>query len=244
MRLDSVEIKVTLPSAQAGPAVEAFGLGAGGRRWEVSFCEDVARGTAPATPLLDTGVVLRARHKGGAKADTTIKLRPGRRSQLTPYWLEQHETDDWELKVEADWSGDRRVLAAALTADRPGDRIADVRAGRLPLSQLFHDGQQRFLADGSPIRINLDVLTLLPPVTAVRWPEFEVDPKLSVRAERWTVDDLDFLELSIVADPDEAADRQAALHQYVTAHGFQPDPTAETKTRSVVGHLVEAVLRA
>jgi hypothetical protein len=41
-------------------------------------------------------------------------------------------------------------------------------------------------------------------------------PKLEVRAERWTVDDLDFLELSVVADIEDARKKQAGLAEYVS----------------------------
>ncbi|MEV6302594.1 hypothetical protein AB0M02_24485 [Actinoplanes sp. NPDC051861] len=243
MRLDSVEIKVTLSSEHVEAAVAEFGLGPDGRRWQIYFCEDVVRGNSPATPLLDAGVVLRARHRGGDKADATVKLRPARRSQLSPEWLQMREGDDWEFKVEADWAGDRRVLAASITADRTATRLDEVRAGQASLSRLFHDDQRRFLDSNSPVRINLDMLTLLPPVAAVRWPEFEAEPKLSLRAERWTVDDLDFLELSAVADPEDAPARQTALHRFVAAHGFPADPGGESKTSRVVGHLVAVSAR-
>src|SRR4051812_43548400 len=109
MRFDGVEIKVTLAGDVTGPAVEQLELPAGSA-WQIWFWEDVTPGTGTATPLLDAGVVLRARDKAGGDDDATVKLRPCRRSQLTDHWLaaEEGETDDgadWEVKVEADWSG-------------------------------------------------------------------------------------------------------------------------------------------
>jgi hypothetical protein len=75
MRPESVEIKVTLAGTNVGEAVAALGLPEG-RRWRIVFCEDVTTGVAPLTPLLDIGVVLRARKKSGTKGDSTVKLRP------------------------------------------------------------------------------------------------------------------------------------------------------------------------
>lgn len=251
MRLDSVEIKVTIPGEQVAEAARAFRLPLDRRQWKIYFCEDVARGSSPGTPLLDAGVVLRARDKGGARDDATVKLRPCRRSQLTPHWLAAreggNEGEGWELKLEADWAGSRKALAASITADRPDDRIGKVRNRDCPLSRLFTEDQQRFLLDCAGIQVNLDMLTLLPPIAATRWTPFgapETDPELEIRAERWRVDDvLDFLELSIVADVDHAGSGQAALEHFVGSHGFDCDAAPETKTRRVLEHLVLASTR-
>ena len=96
--------------------------------WSIYFCEDVVAAVSTGTPLLDAGVVLRARKRPG-RDDATIKLRPCRRSQLTNHWLRAKEGDGWEFKVEADWAGPRRVLAASLTANRSRRVIAAVGAG-------------------------------------------------------------------------------------------------------------------
>jgi hypothetical protein len=244
MRLDDVEIKVTLGGDQTAAAVETLGLPPGVEPWRIHFCEDVTAGVSPRTPLLDRDVVLRARDKPGGKDDATVKLRPCRRSQLTDHWLDASEGQsdgggEWEFKLEADWSGDRRVLAASHTADRRGGVVADVAGGRRPIADLFTAEQLRFLQDCSGIAINLGVLTVLPPVTATRWKAVgTAPPELGVRAERWTVDDLDFLELSIVADLAEARARQDALTEFVLSRGLVVDPGQQSKTQQVLEHLV------
>lgn len=88
MRLDRVEIEVTASGGQTTSAVEALGLSSGNEPWQIHFCEDVTRGVSVVTPLKDAGVVLRARHRPDRKDDSTIKLRPGRRSQLTDHWAQ------------------------------------------------------------------------------------------------------------------------------------------------------------
>jgi hypothetical protein len=132
MRLDRVEIKVNLSGDQTTSAVERLELPPVEQPWRIYFCEDVARGVSAATPLQEAGVILRARHRPDRKDDSTIKLRPGRRSQLTDDWLEAEEGEDWELKVEAAWSAGRRVLAISRTADRPDDVVVDAGHGRGP----------------------------------------------------------------------------------------------------------------
>jgi hypothetical protein len=252
MRLDAVEIKVTVDGAQVGRGLEAFGLGSNGRQRNIYFCEDVTSSASTSTPLLDLGVVLRARETQGNGIDSTIKLRPCRRSQLTDHWLDITDGAGG-LKLEADWAGTRRVLAASCTADRPDRSIAQVRAGAKALRSLFSAKQEQFLTDCAGIRVNLGVLTLLGPVAATRWepshtaapdPEPEPEPELNVVAERWIVENvLDFLELSIRVDPDAADVTKLAFEELVRHRGLQLDPNQDTKTRRVLEYLVSNLTR-
>lgn len=241
MRPESVEIKVTLADENVVPAIEELGL-VDGQPWTIMFCEDVTRGTAPSTPLLENGIVLRARQKSGRRGDSTIKLRPSRWSQLTDAYSSNRKTPGSELKIEADWAGDNKVLATALTADWSDDRIASVRAGTRPVADLFSTDQQRFLDKCATTRVNLAAVTLLPAVQATRWEAFRAtadDVELRVRAERWAVDaEIDFLELSIVSEVAGADLAQAALQHFVTSRGLVPDQGMQTKTRRVLNHLV------
>jgi hypothetical protein len=248
VRLDSVEIKTTL-AGSVSAAVDAFGLPADVPAWKIYFCEDVTPGTNPGAPLLDAGVILRVRSRSD-DSDSTIKLRPGRQSQLTSEWLA-----DSKLKVEADWAGDRKVLATSCSADVSADDIAAVAAGEKPVGLLFTDRQRRFLGQCADLRVELDAVALLPAVTATRWKAMHVtvdQVELSVRFERWTVDPtLDFLELSIAVDDLDpvpaglrvASARQHALQQFVHSHGFDADATASNKTSAVVKALVAARLQ-
>jgi hypothetical protein len=82
---------------------------------------------------------------------------------------------------------------------------------------------------------------MLPAVSAVRWPTFVAPgrggPALDIRAERWTVHDLDFLELSIAIEVQAAEVAQAALIAFVEGKGLQPTP-GEAKTTQVLRRLV------
>lgn len=246
MRPESVEIKVTLSGVEAGNAVTELEL-SDGQEWQILFCEDVSVGVAPSTPLLDLGVVLRIRRKSGRKGDTTVKLRPCRWSQLSEEFFTNDKSDRRELKIEADWSGPKRTLAAALTADWDDDRVAETFAGHRSAASLFEKGQRRFLDQCGAGRVNLDAVTVLAPVAATRWKEASASVwgrDLSYRAERWIIDDIDFLELSIVSDPANAEDDQAALHQFVAERSLASDQSQENKTQRVVRHLVERALAA
>ncbi|MET0520800.1 MAG: hypothetical protein ABW156_02325 [Jiangellaceae bacterium] len=247
MRLDGVEVKVSLDSDQTSAAVAALGL-ADVSPWKIYFLEDVTVGLCSATPLQARELIVRARQKSKGKDDVTIKFRPGRRSQLTDAWLATTKTEDddldSELKVEEDWSGERRTLAISLTAERPKGLVAEVAAGVRGISALLTEDQKRLLTECAGMPVNLKTLTMLPPISAMRWPTFAVTepggPALDVRAERWTVKHLDFLELSIVADIDEAEAAQAALHAFVERKGLKPS-AGEAKTTQVLRELVAQV---
>jgi hypothetical protein len=94
VRLDGVEIKVSLDSDQTAKAVRVLDL-ADVPPWRIFFIEDITTGRlCSATPLLDQHLILRARQKTKGKNDVTVKFRPGRRSQLTDSWLDKTKTSD------------------------------------------------------------------------------------------------------------------------------------------------------
>jgi hypothetical protein len=240
VRPQSVEIKVTVAGDQVGQAISALAL-AGGSRWSILFCEDVTAGAA-STPLLDLGVILRARRKSENKGDSTVKLRPCRWSQLDPEHFANSDDGVTELKIEADWAGSGRNLTASMTADWPGRRWAEVQAGDAQPAELFSKAQQEFLERCSSGRINLAALTALPSFTATRWDAFPatVDGvELSVRAERWTVDGAgDYLELSIASTVERGEADQAALQSFVAGKALTVDGSQRNKTERVLSALV------
>jgi hypothetical protein len=203
------------------------------RRRRIGFVEDLRPGGG-ALPLLDAGVILRVRENAGDDDDSTVKLRPVERAQLTGTW----RTSD-KLRVEADWAGTRRVLAASFETDRRKGRIAAVWAGDEPVRKLVDDDQESFLADCATIAVDLAALDLLDPIDAARWDKVQV-PGVDTRvvAERWVVGDLDFLELSVRATgDDEAESAQRALERGVANLGIAVPPEQETKTRRVLAYL-------
>lgn len=245
MRLDGVEVKVSLDSDQTAEAVRALDL-ADVTPWQIFFVEDITTGLCSATPLLDQHLIVRARQKTKGKDDVTVKFRPGRRSQLTDSWLAMTTTADGnldaELKVEEDWAGERRMLSISLTADRPKGLVAAAAAGERGIGALLNHDQRRLIDECAGTLVNLAVLTTLPAVSAMRWPTTFPVPgpggsAMDVRAERWTVHDLDFLELSIAVEVQDAQAAQAALIAFVEGKGLQPS-AGEAKTTQVLQRLV------
>ena len=244
MRLDDVEVKVSLDSDQTAKAVRTLDL-ADVTPWKIFFVEDITAGLCSATPLLDQHLIVRARQKTRGKDDVTVKFRPGRRSQLTDSWLAvtttRDEGLDSELKVEEDWAGERRVLSISLTAERPDGLVAAASAGERSVRALLTHDQERLIDECAGTLVNLAALTVLPAVSAMRWPTFAVPgpggPALDVRAERWTFHELDFLELSIAVDVEAAPTAQAALIAFVEGKGLQLS-AGEAKTTQVLQQLV------
>ena len=77
-------------------------------------------------------------------------------------------------------------------------------------------------------------------MTATRWDTVEKAPgHLAVRAERWTVDHLDLLELSTVTEQlADAASRQSPLVDHVDSLDLTVDPAPGSTTDRVLTHLV------
>jgi hypothetical protein len=232
-----VEIKVSFRGQQVARALDVLGPGGHSERRSIGFLEDSTVGMV--LPLFHQGIVLRVRQIDGDADDATVKLRPCRRSQLGGSWLGATKGEGWRLTVEEDWAGNRRALAASCVSELPQGRIASVRAGTAPVRRLFSEGQERFLSDCAGTPINLDALTLLPPVAATRRSGLRVGGVRDVIAERWVIDDLDFLELSIRTDTVADARRaQEELDRELRALDLQQDDDSKSKTERVLTHLV------
>lgn len=228
-----VEIKISFDQHIAR-TLDQLGLDNHDEPRRIGFLEDTTVGVA--LPLFHQGIVLRVRQIDDD--DATVKLRPCRRSQLAGNWLGAEEGDGWKLTVEQDWAGSRRALAASCNAKLPKERIAAVLEGSDPVHRLFSQGQARFVSDCAGAPINLDALTLLPLVTATRWKKVRVGSVRDVVAERWIVDDLDFLELSIRSDTvADAPAAQQELERGVRALNLQPDNANKSKTERVLAQL-------
>jgi hypothetical protein len=247
MRLDGVEVKVNVDAAQTQAAIDVLDL-PDVPPWQIIFIEDVIPGLISSTPLLDQNLIIRARQKANGADDVTVKFRPARRSQFGSRWLSMKKAKDGDLgaefKVEEDWSAGRRSLGISLTAERP-DGLVAAAADEGGVPALLTQDQRQLIDQCAGARVNLDVLSPLPSVSAMRWPAFTVPvpggDDLKVRAERWTFHPLDFLELSIAVDVDQAQVSQKALEDFVAGKGLQA-ATGEAKTSQVMQLLMASAV--
>ncbi|WP_149826031.1 hypothetical protein [Streptomyces tailanensis] len=234
-RLDSVDIKVTFSGAGAAAATRALAPDTGGARRRVYFCEALARSTAPGQlPLLDAGLILRLRAGSGRGGAATAELRPCRRSRLSERWLRFREQGPDSFHLADAWSGDRRVLSAALVSDCGRTAVEAAATGAKPLELVFSDRQRAFLADCADITVGFGSLNILGPVHTVRWRGVRLDHH-EVTLEYWTLagaaadstagadSALEWLEVSKRVAPEGAEVVQASLTALLKGKGLDPD---------------------
>ena len=206
-----VEIKVNFTGAQIEQAKDVFGLRADdAEEREIRFGE-IRTGAdgRDALPLLGRGVILRVRSKKES-GEVTVKLRGPDGCIAEPAWTAAVAQLAGEKKLEGDWA-DRRLVSASLTAK-----------------------SDKSLANG--LMVLLGEVELLQPIAARKW-KHKHDG--DVDAEEWTVGELHFLEISVLAtaDPDGA---QQALHQRVVDGGLKLEEEQKPKTTLVLKYLTGA----
>ena len=120
-------------------------------------------------------------------------------------------------------------MSASLTAKSDKAGREDLEAGLPPITSLMSKEQTDLAGE---LLIPLDDVKLLGPITAHKW-EHERDGDID--AEEWTVGNLHFLEISVVAtaDPEEAQQRltQRVLDgglKFEDGPGTEDDPGAAT----------------
>lgn len=232
-----VESKVNV-AGHPEDALSVLGLNGGSER-RIWFFEDLTPGIEPSLPLLASGVALRAR--SGKSGDFTIKLRPCRRTQLTAKWAAGFtDGNGFEYRVEQDWAGQRRSLAASSVVELDPDLIASVVSERADADILLARKQREFLNDCGTLRIAFAGLTPLGPILATKWKNVPLG-KFDTYIERWKVGDLDFLEVSIRSETD-AELRQQGLETAVRTLGLSIDDDRESKTRRVLTKLARWAL--
>lgn len=244
---EPVEIKVTVASTATGglavaEAISLLGLEGPGARRFIWFLEDCTPGLRMPLPLLESGVIVRLRQEAGGTCDSTVKLRPCRRTQLDRKWKRDARGQGWEYRIEEDWAGARRTLAASCVAEVPDRRLADAVRGKAKWRSVIHAKQVEYLADCADLRINPDGLVALGPIAAGRWDRIDIGEH-EVVAERWTIDSLDFLELSIREPGGQTKAVATQAHFEATLRSRNvPVVEGETKTRTVLEYLARTRL--
>ncbi len=240
-RLDGIEIKVTVGISGLARAMEALGLDPGSAvRRRIWFCDVAsAGGVDPKPVLLGERLILRLRETEGKGADSTVKFRPVDPPPLLAHWRHVRQVDGGELRVEGDWVGERKLVSASLVADQGDDEPTEAAAGRRTLDRLFSHKQEEFLHDHATVDVDLNGLRVLGPVAALKWEPQDRGLPRHLAAEHWKVDDLEFLELSVRADDEtDATDVQGRLGRALHELGLNTDGVQETKTRTVLEHLI------
>jgi hypothetical protein len=242
----TIKIKATIAADEVLAALAAYHLsGSTAHSQEIYFCEQPSQ--LGLLPLLDGAVILRLRHHPAGPGDVTVKLRPCRPGQLSGRWSAFRRSAHHQLRIKGEWAHDHRLMAASLVYSVPGDHLRQTLHSRPRYpGRLFSARQRRYVAECTTTHVDLDDLYLLGPVTAQQW-RVRV-PRYDITAERWTVlapgnpPGLDLLELSITAEPEDAALIQPAFLASIRLRGLDPYAFQQTKTRHVLQYL--ATLRS
>ncbi|MET0866038.1 MAG: hypothetical protein ABWZ98_17030 [Nakamurella sp.] len=228
----NVEVKVTIDGELVAAAAEAFDLDpARAAIRSIWFCESAAGLAAHRLDLLERGIILRLRAGTAESTDATVKLRSEDPPMLRPPWKDSFE-------IEGDWSGDRRMISASLTADVGAGVIESAVGKTAGLNDVFDGTQLRFLAEECNPPVVPAALRALGPVAALKWKAFDVSGlSADVRAEQWQVDELLFLEFSIRVKWNAAGKAQEDLLAVLAHRGIEPGDQQAPKTSVVLEHL-------
>ena len=245
-RPGAIKIKATIATDEVGSALAAYHLSRStARSHEIYFCEQPSH--LGLLPLLDDAVILRVRYHPAGPGDVTVKLRPCRPGQLGDQWSAFRRSTHHELRIKGEWAHDRRVLAASLVYSVSGDHLRQaLHSGPHHPGRLFSARQRRYLAECTTSHVNLDDLHLLGPVKAHQWQLHE--PRYDITVEQWTIrtpgdpPEFDLLELSVTAEPEDAALVQPAFLASIRRRGLDPYAFQPTKTRHVLQHLTTSGL--
>lgn len=247
MNLLPVEVKVNIESDIPAALTALRGSDGAMVTRRIWFAEDRDGAAGGRVPLLDAGVIVRFRIGGGAD-DLTVKLRPCTREQLVGRFSTRFDAKPFTYKIEEDWSGNRRVLAASLARGHPPGALSGaVQPGADPGAPV-DAVQDQFLHACAPAVI-IDGLVALGPILSKKVDDVSLDD-LDVDLEVWSVVGLDFLEASIRVKPkdDETAEefsaraerKQRKLEDAVRQRGVSLSEHPENKTRRVLTALAEA----
>ncbi|WP_124707328.1 hypothetical protein [Gordonia insulae] len=178
------------------------------------FAEARAGIAGSAVPLLSSRIIMRMR--SGDRDDVTVKLRPCVPAELPTRWGEAFCNEDASYRMESEWCGDHRVRSASVISHRAPGSLTPLMDDRTDPVALLDATQRQFVVACTSCGVPIDHLVTLGPIASRTWTDVSVDGA-PVAVERWTVGELDLLEVSMHLRPlrDEPADAfelRAAQH--------------------------------
>lgn len=236
-----IEIKTNLEGGVAD-ALGVLGNPVPSPKRMIWFAEDADGLANDELRLHAGGIIVRIRSQEGPD-DSTVKLRPCEPSGWVAPWESPFETDLLEFRVESDWSGLRRSVAASVVATFGQGSLARAGSGAPLHAGTLTDSQLSFIATCTGVRIVPERLVTLGPIVATKWNDLPL-ARMKVDAERWTVEGMDFLEFSVRVRPNDHDDqfdlntraekRQAELVAAITDFGLQVATNTDNKTQRVL----------
>jgi hypothetical protein len=221
---DSLELKLTVPDEDRRTAVEALGIDALDARIRQVFFFDT-RDLA----LDRAGVVVRARRTQGAPDDNVVKLRP-----VVPAQLPEHLRARPDFVVEVDAMPGAFVCSGSFKGEAKAS-IAEVAAGKQPIRKLFSKPQRAFFAEHAPDGVELDDLSVLGPVHALKLKLTPKGLKHRLAVELWLYPDgTQILELSTKCAPGDWFKVATESRDFLSNAGLDLTAEQSTKTRTAL----------
>ena len=221
---DSVELKLTVPNEDRRTAVEALGIDALDARIRQVFFFDTQD-----LALDRAGVVVRARRTQGAPDDNVVKLRP-----VVPEQLPEDLRARPEFVVEVDAMPGSFVCSGSFKGEAKAS-VAEAAAGRQPIRKLFSKPQRAFFATHAPDGLELDDLSVLGPVHALKLKLTPKGMKHRLAVELWLYPDgTQILELSTKCAPADWFKVAMESRDFLSGVGLDLTAEQSTKTRTAL----------
>ena len=223
---DSVELKLTVPSAERRATAKALGIDP----LEAQIRQVVFFDT-PALTLNQAGIVVRARRSQGAPDDSVVKLRP-----IEPLAVPEDLRMSPSFGIEVDAMPGGFVCSGSLKGQLAESHVRDMLAGTREIKKLFTKEQRSFYKEHAPAGIALDDLSVLGPITVfkLKWRPPELAARKMV-AEMWLYPDgAIIVELSTKCAPNEAFQVAFETKAYLTERGVSTEGEQQTKTKTAL----------
>jgi hypothetical protein len=221
---DSVELKLTVPDEDRRTAVAALGIDALDARIRQVFFFDT-----PELALDRAGVVVRARRTQSAPDDNVVKLRP-----VVPAQLPKQLRARPEFVVEVDAMPGAFVCSGSFKGEAKAS-VAEVAAGKEPIRKLFSKPQRAFFAEHAPDGVELDDLSVLGPVHALKLKLTPKGLKHRLAVELWLYPDgTQILELSTKCAPGDWFKVATESRDFLAGAGLDLTAEQSTKTRTAL----------
>ena len=231
-RLDGVDLRVGISAADTTRLAYRLALDdAGGREREVYLLEDLSGGSGL---LFAADVTARLGHTREGH-ELAVQLRPVRQARLGPDWLGFYSDTRHRLRISEEWTSDRRIMTASLTA-RLDEAVPALAATADPAGARLANGllsgtQRDFLAACAGLVIDDDGLRLFGPILERAWRLRQYDLDFLVR--RWTARwlghgaHLDLIDLERASVAADAPFLLPALRSLAQRHGVDPGEDVE-----------------
>jgi hypothetical protein len=108
------------------------------------------------------------------------------------------ETKSIVHRIEGQWSGQRRGLAASAVSERAQGSLLEVVGAYADPAEAITGKQRQVLNQSAPQGVRVDGLVALGRIDSTKWTNVPTGG-INVNVERWTAADVDTVELSIQA---------------------------------------------